>query len=213
MKHLLLILISLLLLSSPVIGQETGVLYLYESSSGFVLKSFGDGKVQPKYKGEITNGEPNGFGVLTYPYNKKSVVGEWKKGKEWNTQHQNKDGKIIKKKVNGKWVIQKFILFRYVKKGVLGWFEDGDEKRFLKYEGEIENSEPNGKGTLSRPDGLMTYVGGWLNGKYHGQGSSIFPNGRKYEGGWKFGKPHGEGTTNFGDGDTYQGEIKNGKRS
>ena len=78
MKHLLIILISFLLLSSPVIGQETGVLYLYESSSGFVLKSFGDGKVQPKYKGEITNGKPNGFGVLTYPYNKKSVVGEWK---------------------------------------------------------------------------------------------------------------------------------------
>jgi hypothetical protein len=68
MKHLLLILISFLLLSSPVIGQEIGVLYQYETSSGFVLKSFGDGKVQPKYKGEITNGEPNGFGVLIYPF-------------------------------------------------------------------------------------------------------------------------------------------------
>ena len=62
MKHLLIIL-SFLLLSSPVIGKETGVLYLYESSSGFVLKSFGDAKVQPKYKGGITNGKPNGFGV------------------------------------------------------------------------------------------------------------------------------------------------------
>jgi len=49
-KHLLIIILSLLLLSSPVIGQETGVLYQYESSSGFVSKSFGDGKVQPKYK-------------------------------------------------------------------------------------------------------------------------------------------------------------------
>ena len=73
MKHLLIILISIVLLSSPVIGQETGVLYLYETSSGFVLKSFGDGKVQPKYKGEITNGKPNGFGVFTYPYDEKSV--------------------------------------------------------------------------------------------------------------------------------------------
>ena len=63
MKHLLIIL-SFLLLSSPVIGEETGILYLYESSSGFVLKSFGDGKVQPKYKGEITNGKPNGFGMF-----------------------------------------------------------------------------------------------------------------------------------------------------
>ena len=59
MKHLL-ILISIFLLSSPLFGQETGVLYLYETSSGFVLNSVGDDKVQPKYKGEITNGKPNG---------------------------------------------------------------------------------------------------------------------------------------------------------
>jgi len=66
-------------------SQETGVLYLYESSSGFVLKSVGDEKIQPIYKGEITNGKPNGFGILSYPYNENSVVGEWKNGKEWNT--------------------------------------------------------------------------------------------------------------------------------
>ena len=55
MKHLLIIL-SFLLLSSPVIGEETGVLYQYETSSGRQWKTFGDGKVQPKYKGEIKNG-------------------------------------------------------------------------------------------------------------------------------------------------------------
>jgi len=102
-KHLLLILISFLLLSSPLFGQETGVLYQYETSSGFVLKSFGDGKVQPKYKGEITNGNPNGFGVLIYPYVGKSVVGEWKNGKEWNTKHNKKDGTILGKFENGIW--------------------------------------------------------------------------------------------------------------
>jgi len=53
MKHLLILLISILLLSSPVTGQETGVLYQYETSSGIKWKTFGDGKVQPKYKGEI----------------------------------------------------------------------------------------------------------------------------------------------------------------
>ena len=76
MKHLLIIL-SLLLLSSPVIGKETGVLYLYESSSGFVLKSFGDGKVQPKYEGEIKNGDMwfffHGLGVITFPYDGKRI--------------------------------------------------------------------------------------------------------------------------------------------
>jgi len=65
MKHLLIIL-SILLLSSPLFGQETGVLYQYETSSGLVWKTFGDGKVQPKYKGEIKNGKPNGFGFQTY---------------------------------------------------------------------------------------------------------------------------------------------------
>ena len=58
MKHLLIIL-SILLLSSPVIGQETGVLYQYETSFGIKWNTFGDGKVQPKYKGDIKNGGPN----------------------------------------------------------------------------------------------------------------------------------------------------------
>jgi hypothetical protein len=81
MKHLLIIL-SFLLLSSPVIGQETGVLYLYETSSGLVWKTFGDDKVQPKYKGEIKNGKPEGFGNLTSSDGEK-YVGEWKDGKKY----------------------------------------------------------------------------------------------------------------------------------
>ena len=45
-------------LSSPVIGEETGVLYQYETSSGLVWKTFGNEKLQPKYEGEITNRNP-----------------------------------------------------------------------------------------------------------------------------------------------------------
>ena len=71
MKHLLIILISILLLSSPVIGQETGVLYQYETSSGIKWKTFGNEKVQPKYEGEIKNGKMDGLGVLIYPYGEK----------------------------------------------------------------------------------------------------------------------------------------------
>ena len=77
MKHLL-ILISILLLSSPVIGQETGVLYLYKTSSGKKWKTFGNGKVQPKYKGEIKN------------------------GKEWNGTYYDNYGKKEYKLVNGR---------------------------------------------------------------------------------------------------------------
>ena len=123
MKHLLIIL-SILLLSSPLFGQETGVLYLYESSSGFVLKSFGDGKVQPKYKGEITNGKPDGFGVMTYPYGEKSVVGEWKNGKEWNTKHTKKDGTLIGKFENGEWIVSWGVLYIGYRNGKIGSFPE-----------------------------------------------------------------------------------------
>ena len=101
MKHILIIL-SILLLSSPLFGQETGVLYQYETSSGIQWKTFGDEKVQPMYKGEIKNGKMDGLGVLTYPYDGKSVVGEWKNGKEWNTKHTKKDGTLLGKFENGK---------------------------------------------------------------------------------------------------------------
>ena len=80
MKHLLIIL-SILLLSSPLFGKETGVLFQYETSSGLVWKSFGNGKVQPKYEGEITYGEPNGQGTYTNPDGGK-YIREFKDGKE-----------------------------------------------------------------------------------------------------------------------------------
>ena len=49
----LFIILSILLISTSMFGQETGVLYQHETGSGFVWKTFGDGKVQPEYKGEI----------------------------------------------------------------------------------------------------------------------------------------------------------------
>ena len=99
----LLILITILLLSSPVIGEETGVLYQYETSSGLVWKTFGDDKVQPKYKGEIKNGKPEGFGNLTSSDGEK-YVGEWKDGKEngQGTTFLSDGGKYVGSFWNGK---------------------------------------------------------------------------------------------------------------
>ena len=57
MKHLLIIL-SILLLSSPLFGQETGVLYQYETSSGIQWRTFGNEKVQlKKMKVKLKNGD------------------------------------------------------------------------------------------------------------------------------------------------------------
>ena len=96
-------------LSSPLFGQETGVLYQYETSSGIQWKTFGNEKVQPKYEGEIKNGKMDGLGVLIYPYGEKSIVGEWKNGKEWNTKHRKKDGTLLGKYENGKWIVSLFV--------------------------------------------------------------------------------------------------------
>lgn len=98
MKHLLILLISILLLSTPVIGDNHKGETLYQwyankkdkdGKSLDVWKTFGDEKVLPKYEGEVENGLPNGIGVLTFGscifgcvYKRHKYVGEWKNG-EW----------------------------------------------------------------------------------------------------------------------------------
>ena len=83
-KHLLIILISILLLSSPVIGDNHKGETLYgwiTSSSTLEWKGFGDKESHPIYKGDVENGKPNGLGVIINT-NKGKYVGEWKDGKK-----------------------------------------------------------------------------------------------------------------------------------
>ena len=51
----------------------------------------------------------------------------------------------------------------------------------VKYDGQIENGEPNGIGTISHQDGT-NYEGKWKDSKYNGQGTYTLPNGEIYEG-------------------------------
>ena len=212
MKHSLIIIISILLLSSPVIGQETGVLYQFKTTSGFIWKTFGKGKVQPKYEGEVSKGIPNGFGVLSYPFSYgKSVVGEWKVGKELNTEHYDNDGNLIGKWVNGKWELTYGILCRNLKDRKTGWSEKCNDVLGSKFVGDIENMKPNGQGTLTLPN-EYTYRGDFKDGKFHGQGTQIFSNRDKYVGEFKSGKKHGKGTLSLTNGFKYVGKFKNGKK-
>ena len=128
MKHLFIIL-SFLLLSSPVIGDnhKGETLYLWETSSGEVWKGFGEKDTNPKYQGEVENGVPNGLGFLIYPNGNKYVgswkngkknegtytwskgdeyVGEYKDGKTWNGTGYDKNGNIEGKTVNGEYTKQ-----------------------------------------------------------------------------------------------------------
>ena len=93
MKHLLIILISILLLSSPVIGDnhKGETLYGWGECCDYKWMGFGDKDTHPKYQGQVKDGKPNGLGVMTYPpyggrYGrwKTKYVGSWKDGKEWN---------------------------------------------------------------------------------------------------------------------------------
>ena len=212
MKHLLTLLISVLVLSSPVIGQETGVLYQFKTTSGFIWKTFGKGKVQPKYEGEVSNGTPNGFGVLSYPFTYgKSVVGEWKVGKELNTEHYDNDGNLIGKWVNGKWELTYGILCRTLKDRKTVWSEKCNDVLGSKFVGDIENMKPNGQGTVTLPN-EYTFTGGFKDGKFHGQGTQIFSNRDKYVGEFKSGEKHGKGTLSSTNGFKYVGEFKRGKK-
>ena len=78
MKHLLIIL-SFLLLSSPVIGDnhKGETLYGWGEFPDYVWKGFGDKETHPKYEGEFKDGE------------------------EWNGTGYDKNGNIIESWLNG----------------------------------------------------------------------------------------------------------------
>ena len=148
MKHLL-ILTSILLLSSPVIGQETGVLYLWKTSSGLQWKTFGNEKAQSKYEGEIKNMKPHGYGLMYFLKGKK-VMGEWKNGKQWETKHYfYLNGPLVGKYVNGKNVWRTGVLFS---RDRINWTENPEvgAKNYTKYGGEIRiNGKPSETSTHS----------------------------------------------------------------
>ena len=82
MKHRLIIILSLFLLSFPVIGDKHKgeTLYRWDTSNGIQWKGFGDKETLRQYKGEVENGKPNGLGIMISPYRDR-YVGEWKDGK------------------------------------------------------------------------------------------------------------------------------------
>jgi hypothetical protein len=100
----------------------------------------------------------------------------------------------------------KGVLFLKNVDGEMEWV-NGDSGNEGKYEGEIENWEPNGIGNITYLIGIK-YVGEWKDGKYNGQGTLTLPNGEKYVGEWKNGERHGQGIYTSPDGAKYEGEFK-----
>ena len=119
-----------------VVRKEKGILFRDTPYSKFVESGekwikFGDEKTQVKYEGEIVDGVPNGEGTENFPNGQKyfgefkdglpngqgmktfpdgkKYFGEWKDGREWNTKHTKKDGTLLGKYKNGKWIVKLFV--------------------------------------------------------------------------------------------------------
>ena len=71
--------------------------------------------------------------------------------------------------------------------GKFGWFENSNDIKAWKYEGEIKNGKPNGTGVLEY--NLATYYGEVKNGMLHGQGTYTYKSGRKTVGEFRKSKP------------------------
>ena len=130
MKHLF-ILISILLLSSPVIGdnQKGETFYGWKTASGIKWIEISDKDSHAKYIGDVMIGKPHGIGTVVYPDGNKyvgewmnglfhgqgiyttasdgySYVGEYRIGSLWNGTMKGKDGTIDYKVVNGEKIKQ-----------------------------------------------------------------------------------------------------------
>ena len=163
-KHLLLIILSFLLLSSPVIGNshKGEILYRWENPSGdgYVWKGFGEKDTNPKYKGEVENGKPNGIGILIYLKQSK-YVGEWKDGE------QNGQGTFTWSdgtKYVGGW-----------KDRMMNGQGTYTHPNGSKYIGEHKDDQPNGQGTMIYPDGEKC-EGEWVNSGFR-NGKCYYKNG------------------------------------
>ena len=117
------ILLSILLLSSPVIGDNHNgeTLYRWKTSNGYVepiyvWKGFGDKETHPIYKGEIENGVPNGLGIFITPLGN-NYEGVWKGsvGKMWNGTGYDKYGNIFGRVVTGKMIRGKYVNGKWMK--------------------------------------------------------------------------------------------------
>ena len=118
----ILLLISLLILSLPLLAQALSNLYLKNVNGKFGWFETGNDKIDWTYLGEINNGKPNGRGVLSTTFGKYSgefkngmmdgqgiftnnsgikTVGEFRKSKPWNVINYNKSGIIEAEWIKG----------------------------------------------------------------------------------------------------------------
>ena len=151
MKHSLLILISFLLLSSPVIGNnhKGETLYGWGEYPDYKWMGFGEKETHPKYQGQVKDGKPNGLGFLISPDGDK-YVGGWKDGLiSGQGTLSNSNGM----KYDGEW-----------KNGLPNGQGTETSPDGWRYLGVYKDGEKHGKGKLTYTDGGW-YDGSWKEGQ------------------------------------------------
>ena len=78
------------------------------------------------------------------------------------------------------------------------------------YIGGFQDGKYSGQGTFTAPDGQI-YVGEYKDGTPNGHGTHRFRTGEKYIGAFRDGRYNGHGTFTFGDRRKYVGDYKDGR--
>lgn len=182
---------------------EDGRTYTGEFKDGkFNGKGTWEHKNGDKYEGQFLNGKYHGEGTYYYKEDNEKYEGTWSNGNIFNGEGVyhvlDSDGNLIEyvgKFKNGKLNDEQGVI-RYDVNGkkYFGNFENGVFKHGTEFH-----------------YGTRLYTGGFLNGKYHGKGTSFDENGKiRYEGTWENGKKNGEGTL-YENGKTYKVKHKYGE--
>jgi hypothetical protein len=220
-KHLL-ILISLILLSSPVIinAKKGETLYKWETSSGIHWREYGDKDIHAKYKGEVEKRKPHGLGLIKFPDGTK-YMGEWFYGKYhgqgtyispngekyvggWSKNFKHGQGKSS---LGNKLIYEGEWNYGGLRNGA---HYDKEGKIIVKYvNGKIDDKDKKNKRVLYL--GLRNGKSGFFTEKWEGLGDEKNIDYAKYEGDVDNGLPNGQGEETSIYGRTYVGGFKDGK--
>lgn len=128
--------------------------------SGYGTFAYPDGSI---YRGNFFNYKPMGWGEYNY-YNGDQYIGEFKRGLRDGKGTLNlSNGKQLK----GDWLADEFI---------------GDNKYASNQVGCVQGDCNAGEGVYIFPDRQGRYVGTFLNGKPHGEGTVFYEDGSRYKG-------------------------------
>ena len=213
MKHLLIIL-SILLLSSPLFGQSKPlgvvlpptIIGTVSKAREQILLNTLDEEVSKYFDVSPSTNDGSGKLPVVSDVFQLQIVeedGDTQLSLRWNSGNERKVETILcigckTIQLNGK--LEELVVKMF----------GGKKKESVAYKEKRNNSESIVRRTINYTDGRK-YVGGLKDAKPNGYGVLTYPDGAKYEGGWKDGEEHGNAKLTVPNGSYYVGEFFNGK--